>query len=211
MNETTESVSSADLGSLVEQVLLDSSAKGKLGAIPSTKRKLGMDEQTGEKAAPSAPKARSRSKKTLVQLNPASRASGRPKQKASFKKAKKAKDTEETMVFVDDIVTIGDVTLENFEDADKKKVLSIAEIGDTLSAIRRMFDSAVFKRPKAFVVSSKPAQVLETDLRFVLAESLVVKRLDSAKNVKIREELINERSVTASIYIERGDIHRTGY
>ncbi|KAG6941693.1 hypothetical protein JG688_00018540 [Phytophthora aleatoria] len=129
-NETTESVSSADLGSLVEQVLLDSSAKGKLGTIPSPKRKLEMDEQ--EKAVPRAPKARSRSTKTLVQLNPASRASGRPKLTASFKKAKKAKKIEETMVFVDDIVTIGDVTLENFEDAVKKKVLSIAEIGDTL-------------------------------------------------------------------------------
>ncbi|KAG3204161.1 hypothetical protein PC128_g2076 [Phytophthora cactorum] len=112
-NETTESVSNDDLGSLVEQVLLDSSAKGKLDTIPSAKRKLEMDEQTGEKTAPRAPKARSRSKKTLVQLNPASRASGRPKQKASFKKAKKAKEIEEIIVFVDDIVTIGDVTLEN--------------------------------------------------------------------------------------------------
>ncbi|KAG2771711.1 hypothetical protein PC129_g5299 [Phytophthora cactorum] len=102
------------------------------------------------------------------------------------------------MVFVDDIVTIGDVTLEKFEDADKKKVLSIAEIGDAPSAVRRMFDSAVFKRPKAFIIASKPAPVLETDIRFVLPESLVIKCLDSAKNVTIREELINESSVTAS-------------
>ncbi|KAG2815424.1 hypothetical protein PC113_g23206 [Phytophthora cactorum] len=131
MNNTTESVSSA---------------KGKLGTIPSPKRKLEMDEQ--EKAVPRAPKARSRSTKTLVQLNPASRASGRPKLTASFKKAKKAKDIEETMVFVDDIATIGDVTLENFEDTVKKKVLSIAEIGDTLG----------------------PAQVLETDVRFMLPD-----------------------------------------
>ncbi|KAG2918411.1 hypothetical protein PC117_g17078 [Phytophthora cactorum] len=129
MNNTTESVSSA---------------KGKLGTIPSPKRKLEMDEQ--EKAVPRAPKARSRSTKTLVQLNPASRASGRPKLTASFKKAKKAKDIEETMVFVDDIATIGDVTLENFEDTVKKK------------------------RPKAFVIANKPAQVLETDVRFMLPD-----------------------------------------
>ncbi|KAG2811025.1 hypothetical protein PC112_g15791 [Phytophthora cactorum] len=125
MNNTTESVSSA---------------KGKLGTIPSPKRKLEMDEQ--EKAVPRAPKARSRSTKTLVQLNPASRASGRPKLTASFKKAKKAKDIEETMVFVDDIATIGDVTLENFEDTVKKKVLSIAEIGDTLGVCSTLLFSS---------------------------------------------------------------------
>ncbi|KAF4134422.1 hypothetical protein GN958_ATG16397, partial [Phytophthora infestans] len=175
-----------DLGVLVEQVLVNDIKKKKVDSTASDKRRLDMEGSIQDEKEPKAAKVKGGKRATLVRLNPASRASGRPKQKA---KLKKAKEIEETMLFVDNLVSYGDITLESFEEAVKTKELSVAGIGDTTRAIRPMFESAVFKRPKAFLIADKPTQVVETGVRFVLP--------DSAKNVIIRQQLLSDKNPTA--------------
>ncbi|KAF4149614.1 hypothetical protein GN958_ATG01198, partial [Phytophthora infestans] len=149
----------------------------------------------------------------IVKINTASRPSGRPKQKESFKKATRSKDITDILAYVDTVATVGDVTLEILDE-----VLSIAVIGEALDGIRRMFNVAAFNRPKALVikehypirasryvnvllsilvilVSSSPIITnMLNALANILIEPLVLKSIDSATNVKIREELINDTS-----------------
>ncbi|KAI9996729.1 hypothetical protein PInf_014472 [Phytophthora infestans] len=146
-NASPASINSGDLGVLVEQVLVNDIKKKKVDSTASAKRRLDMEGSIHDEKEPKAAKVKGGKRATLVRLNPASRASGRPKQKAKFKKAKKAKEIEETMLFVDNL---------SFEEAVKTKELSVAGIGDTTRAIRPMFESAVFKRPKAFLIADKP-------------------------------------------------------
>ncbi|KAF4133913.1 hypothetical protein GN958_ATG16879 [Phytophthora infestans] len=193
-NASPASINSGDLGVLVEQVLVNDIKKKKVDSTASDKRRLDMEGSIQDEKEPKAAKVKGGKRATLVRLNPASRASGRPKQKA---KLKKAKEIEETMLFVDNLVSYGDITLESFEEAVKTKELSVAGIGDTTRAIRPMFESAVFKRPKAFLIADKPTQVVETGVRFVLPEALVLKCLDSAKNVIIRQQLLSDKNPTA--------------
>ncbi|KAF4142725.1 hypothetical protein GN958_ATG08037 [Phytophthora infestans] len=60
-----------------------------------------------------------------------------------------------TLTYVDTVATVGDVTLEVLDEVVKTQQLSIAVVGDALDGIRRMFDGAVFKRPKALVIKGK--------------------------------------------------------
>ncbi|KAF4134384.1 hypothetical protein GN958_ATG16424 [Phytophthora infestans] len=169
-NASPASINSGDLGVLVEQVLVNDIKKKKVDSAASAKRRLDREGSIQDEKEPKAAKVKGGKRATLVRLNPASRASGRPKQKAKFKKAKKAKEIEETMLFVDNLVSYGDITLESSEEAVKTKELSVAGIGDTTRAIRPMFESAVFKRPKAFLIADKSTQVVKTGVRFVLPE-----------------------------------------
>ncbi|KAF4136214.1 hypothetical protein GN958_ATG14599 [Phytophthora infestans] len=174
-NASPASINSADFGVLVEQVLVNDIKKKKVDSIASAKRRLDMEGSIQDEKELKAAKVKGGKRATLVRLNPANRASGRPKQKAKLRKAKKAKEIEETMLFVDNLVSYGDITLESFEEAVKTKELSVAGVGDTTRAIRPMFESA----------------------SLFDAEALVLKCLDSAKNVIIRQQLLSDKNPTA--------------
>ncbi|EEY60040.1 leukotriene A-4 hydrolase, putative [Phytophthora infestans T30-4] len=169
-------------------------ASKKLSSL-SAKRKLELDETTEEKHPH---KILDDDAKSIVKLNTASRSSGRPKQKESFKKAKRSKEITDTLAYVDTVATVGDATLEVLDEVVKTQQLSIAIVGDALDGIRRMFDGAVFKRPKALVIKGNHSRSVESNIRFVLPEPLVMKSIDSATNVKIREELINDTKLASS-------------
>ncbi|KAF4143520.1 hypothetical protein GN958_ATG07253 [Phytophthora infestans] len=139
-------------------------ASKKLSSL-SAKRKLELDETTEEKPPH---KILDDDAKSIVKLNTASRPSGRPKQKESFKKAKRSKEITDTLAYVDTVATVGDVTLEVLDEVVKTQQLSIAVVGDALDGIRRMFDGAVFKRPKALVIKGNHSRSVESNIRFVL-------------------------------------------
>lgn len=124
-----------------------------------------MDETTEEKPPH---KILDDDAKSIVKLNTASRPSGRPKQKESFKKAKRSKEITDTLAYVDTVATVGDVTLEVLDEVVKTQQLSIAVVGDALDGIRRMFDGAVFKRPKTLVIKGNHSRSVESNIRFVL-------------------------------------------
>ncbi|KAF4131004.1 hypothetical protein GN958_ATG19808, partial [Phytophthora infestans] len=128
-------------------------ASKKLSSL-SAKRKLELDD-TAEETPP----------QNILDddINTASRPSGRPKQKESFKKATRSKDTTDILAYVDTVATVGDVTLKNLDE-----VLSIVVIGEALDGIRHMFNAAAFKRPKALVIKGNHSRSVESTIRFVL-------------------------------------------
>ncbi|KAF4147615.1 hypothetical protein GN958_ATG03188 [Phytophthora infestans] len=154
-------------------------ASKKLSSL-SAKRKLELDETT-EKKPPH--KILDDDVKSIVKLNTASRPSGRPKQKKSFKKAKRSKEITDTLAYVDTVATVGDVTLKVLDEVVKTQQLAIAVVGDALDGIRRIFDGAVFKRPKALVIKGNHSRSVESNIRF---------------GFQIREELFNDTKLASS-------------
>ncbi|KAF4134438.1 hypothetical protein GN958_ATG16373 [Phytophthora infestans] len=75
--------------------------------------------------------------------------------KSILKKAKRIKEITDTLAYVDTVATVGDVTLEVLDEVVKTQQLSIAVVGDAPDGIRRMFDGAVLKRPKALVIKGR--------------------------------------------------------
>lgn len=134
----------------------------------------------------------------FVKLNPASKPSGRPKQKKATKKAKARKDFENTKAFAAQLNTFGDVTLATLRDYIGKRRLSISSIEPVLSAIRPMYEKALYKRPKARVKLPGETLQIESDIRFVLPELLVNKSAEAGKNAAFRERSNARRTPAAT-------------
>ncbi|ETP42166.1 hypothetical protein F442_10917 [Phytophthora nicotianae P10297] len=72
--------------------------------------------------------------KRAIKLNQASRPSGRPKQR-KLQKAKRKKEIEDTLAFVDTAVNVGDVKLEEFDEIVLTNSLSVEVVGGALDGI----------------------------------------------------------------------------
>ncbi|ETO75594.1 hypothetical protein F444_08851 [Phytophthora nicotianae P1976] len=83
-----------------------------------------------------------------IVLNTASKPAGRPREKASTKKARRRKEFQDTKVLIQQINTYGDTTLSTLREYVDQKKLSLEQIEPLFNAIRPRHDDAVFKRPK---------------------------------------------------------------
>ncbi|ETN09080.1 hypothetical protein PPTG_11129 [Phytophthora nicotianae INRA-310] len=117
-----------------------------------------------------------------IVLNTASKPAGRPREKASTKKARRRKEFQDTKVLIQQINTYGDTTLSTLREYVDQKKLSLEQIEPLFNAIRPRRDDAVFKRPKGHMVTLRTTKSVETNIRYTLPEQLVLKAQTAGKN-----------------------------
>ncbi|ETM46642.1 hypothetical protein L914_08505 [Phytophthora nicotianae] len=117
-----------------------------------------------------------------IVLNTASKPEGRPREKASTKKARRRKEFQDTKVLIQQINTYGDTTLSTLREYVDQKKLSLEQIEPLFNAIRPRRDDAVFKRPKGHMVTPRTTKSVETNIRYTLPEQLVLKAQTAGKN-----------------------------
>ncbi|ETL83043.1 hypothetical protein L917_16933 [Phytophthora nicotianae] len=144
--------------------------------------------------------ARVRMTVPLVDLNKASRSSGRPRLQQSVKKSKHKTEFKESEDFARRLTTLGDITLESFNNLLQQQSLSLCDVEEVFDALRPMHSDAVFKRPKARLLNDGADNVVEDNVRGILPEALVKKcfiaihnlisRTKSSKGVSSSRDII---------------------
>ncbi|KAI9997674.1 hypothetical protein PInf_001605 [Phytophthora infestans] len=110
---------------------------------------------------------------SAVNLNEASRPSGRPRLQQAVKKSKRKKEYKESQELAGSLTTIGDVTLAKFAELALHEAITLSEIEDVFSGLQLMHADAVFKRPKAKLLTDLSSDACETKLRGILPDTTV--------------------------------------
>ncbi|KAI9981101.1 hypothetical protein PInf_010510 [Phytophthora infestans] len=133
---------------------------------------------------------------SAVHLNEASRPSGRPRLQQAVKKSKRKKEYKESHELAGRLTTIGDVTLAKFAELALHEAITLSEIEDVFSGLQLMHADALFKRPKAKLLTDLSSDACETKVRGILPVALVKKCISAIENVILRKKANNGRDVS---------------